>query len=86
MDANLCVLKERIEQIRMKERLEQRHIAESAGWNYVGDDDDDYDKNQRDEQMIHFLQILGTICGTLGLTISSSTLLLYLVSLIVHHQ
>jgi hypothetical protein len=76
VDANLSVLREKIEVIKMKERLERCCKCEN-GWNYVGG----YDyKLKRNKEMSHFFELVGLICGTLGFTFLSGTVCLCLVS------
>ncbi|GMY24284.1 hypothetical protein FCV25MIE_19526 [Fagus crenata] len=76
VDANLSVLREKIEVIKMKERLERCCKCEN-GWNYVGG----YDyKLKRNKEMSHFFELVGLICGTLGFTFLTGTVCLCLVS------
>ncbi|KAA8530622.1 hypothetical protein F0562_005444 [Nyssa sinensis] len=80
VDANLSVLRERIEEVRMKERLERccRSVNgwnNPAGYNY---------KCKRGMELSQFSELLGLVGGTIGLTILSGTFSLCLISLLVH--
>ncbi|XP_058088109.1 uncharacterized protein LOC131235037 [Magnolia sinica] len=80
VDANINTLKERIEQVKMHERL-QRYCKGSEGWNYQSG----YDyKLKRDANVYESLNIARTVVGTLGFTFLSGTFFLYLVSLLLH--
>ncbi|KAL2457536.1 uncharacterized protein Fot_56200 [Forsythia ovata] len=80
VDANLRVLRNRIEEVRIKERLERCCVAEQ-GWNYVPT----YTlRSKRDEELLQFLQLVQMVGATFGLTIFSATFCLYLFSLLVH--
>lgn len=80
VDANLRVLRDRMEEVRIKERLERCCVAEQ-GWNYVPT----YTyRRKRDEESVQFLQLIGMVGGTFGLTIFSGTFCLYIISLLVH--
>ncbi|XAR71393.1 hypothetical protein NMG60_11028628 [Bertholletia excelsa] len=82
VDANLRVLRERIEELRTKERLE-RCYRSAIGWNYAPG----YDyKRKSSERKSQLLELFGLACGTFGLTIGSCSLCLCLVSLLVHHM
>lgn len=83
VDANLRVLKERIEEVRIKERLERCcSTSEKYGWNYAPHC---YNyKHKREASLSNYIQLLGWVGGTSGLVILSGTAILSLVSLIVH--
>ncbi|PIN08256.1 hypothetical protein CDL12_19175 [Handroanthus impetiginosus] len=85
VDANLRVLRERIEQVKDKERLERCCLAE-PGWNYATYDQSFKYKSKRDQQLIHhhFLQLLGIVSGTFGLTILSCSFCLCIASFLLH--
>ncbi|PSR87845.1 TGF-beta-activated kinase 1 and MAP3K7-binding protein like [Actinidia chinensis var. chinensis] len=81
IDANLRVLRERIEEVRMRERLERCWRNDNIGWNYAPA----YDyKHKRSMVSSQFYEIFGLVFGTFGLTIVSGTFFLCLVSLLVH--
>ncbi|CAA2958792.1 uncharacterized protein LOC111397708 [Olea europaea var. sylvestris] len=80
VDVNLCILRERIQEIRVKERLENCCVAKQ-GWNYAHA----YNyKRKIDAQFSLFLQIIGIVCGTFSLVLACCTLCLCLFSLLVH--
>ncbi|KAM7516346.1 hypothetical protein LguiA_005929 [Lonicera macranthoides] len=81
VDANLRVLRERMEEIKMKERLERCCSREQYGWNYSSS----YDyKHKREANLSECFELISLVGGTIGLTILSGTFLLCLISLIVH--
>ncbi|CBI33583.3 uncharacterized protein LOC109123907 [Vitis vinifera] len=80
VDANLRVLKERIDVVRMKERLE-RCCRHEYGWNYASGNDC---KLQKDTEFSHLFDLVGLVGGFVSLTIFSGTVGLCLVSLLVH--
>ncbi|KAG4922947.1 hypothetical protein AAZX31_18G273600 [Glycine max] len=84
IDANLNVLKKRIEMVRVKERLE-RCCKSQHGWNYVPVSDHRITKGSNKEEF-SLIEFTGLVCGTLGLTCFGGTLFIYLVSLVVHLQ
>ncbi|XP_058740039.1 uncharacterized protein LOC131626941 [Vicia villosa] len=85
VDANLIVLKERIEMVKVKERLE-RCCKSQHGWNYVPLSINDHRKNKRDKELRSLIELIGLVCGTIGFTSFVGTLFLCLVSLLVHLQ
>ncbi|KAH7847018.1 hypothetical protein Vadar_020830 [Vaccinium darrowii] len=80
IDANMRILRERIEEVRMKERLERCCTSEN-GWNYATGHSYKHNKTMDTSQ---FLEIFGMVFGTFGLTIGTGTLCLCLFSLLVH--
>ncbi|KAL3844915.1 hypothetical protein ACJIZ3_002318 [Penstemon smallii] len=86
VDANLRVLRERIEQVKNKERrCTVVDESTAAGWNYSAADQDFIFGRKREKEMIHqFVQLVGTIGGTFGLTILGCTFCLCIVSLLAH--
>lgn len=83
VDANLNVLKERMEMVKVKERLE-RCCKCQHGWNY--DTVSNHYKIKRSKELCSLIEMIGLVCGTLGFTCFGGTLLLCLVSLLVHLQ
>ncbi|XP_028785497.1 uncharacterized protein LOC114741412 [Neltuma alba] len=90
VDKNLDVLKERMEMVKVKERLESCCRCE-IGWNYYRHqneeqhDDVIMNSHRRNKTLISdLIQIMGLVCGTVGSTCLSGTLLLCLLSLVVH--
>ncbi|KAL7221590.1 hypothetical protein ACSBR1_023530 [Camellia fascicularis] len=80
VDANLRVLRERIEEVRMKERLERCCTSEN-GWNYAPCYES---KTKSSSESSHFFELFGLFTVNFGLTIVTATLCLCLVSLLVH--
>lgn len=90
-DANLQVLRERVEVIRVKESLERllfvdhhyqiqkQKLLDEAGWTNV----EGY-RHQKKRKQSSFLELLTVVCGTFGFTIASGTLCLCLASILVH--
>ncbi|CAK8542673.1 unnamed protein product [Lathyrus sativus] len=85
VDGNLNVLKERIEMVKVKERLE-RCCKSQHGWNYIPLSMSDHQKDKRDRELRSLIELIGLVCGTIGFTSFLGTLFLCLVSLIVHLQ
>lgn len=85
VDANLNVLKERIEMVKVKERFE-RCCKCQHGWNYVPLSINDHTKTKRDKELRSFIQLIGLVFGTIGLTSFAGTFFLCLVSLLAHLQ
>ncbi|KAK9106192.1 hypothetical protein Scep_023036 [Stephania cephalantha] len=86
VDANLSVLKERIEGVKMKERLERCRSKEYYGW-YYQTGYVDY-KHKRDKKHVispELLNLVGLIGGSIGFPIVFGSLLLCIVSLAVHN-
>ncbi|KAI5559339.1 hypothetical protein BDE02_17G103300 [Populus trichocarpa] len=83
VDANLSVLRERIEEVKIRERLERGCRCE-YGWNY----ETGYNNKLRKEVGLqyhhHFVDLVGLVCGTIGFTFIAGALFLSLVSLFVH--
>ncbi|KAI3451805.1 hypothetical protein Pfo_008470 [Paulownia fortunei] len=80
VDANLHLLRERIEEVKNKERLERCCVAE-PGWNYAPVQSF---KAKRGEELLQFLELVGMAGGTFGLTILSCSFCLCIASLLVH--
>jgi hypothetical protein len=80
VDANLGVLREKIEVLKRKERL-QRSSKRESGWNYVGGYDNRF---KRDREMSHFFELVGLVCRGFGFTCLAGTVCLFLVSFLFH--
>ncbi|KAJ4706998.1 TGF-beta-activated kinase 1 and MAP3K7-binding protein like [Melia azedarach] len=81
VDANMKILKERIEKVQIKERLEKCCRSCEYGWNYASG----YDyKFKRDKELGQLFQLLGLVGGTITFTCLSGTLFLCLLSLLPH--
>lgn len=88
VDANLQVLKERMEEVKMKERLE-RCLACEQGWNYTATTNTAslYLQKKRKKELDYISQCVELFCmvgGTIGFTILGCSLCLYLTSLLIH--
>lgn len=82
VDANMNVLRGRMEMVKVKERLE-RCCKCQHGWNYVQVSDH---KTKKNKEFSSLIELAGLVCGTFGLTCFGGTLCLCLVSLLVHLQ
>ncbi|KAF5749977.1 hypothetical protein HS088_TW03G00305 [Tripterygium wilfordii] len=84
VDANKSILREKIEEVKMKERLE-RYCRREIGWN-----NHNYCKiikrdHEAAEGLWHELvELVGIVGGTVGITIVSCTAFLFLFSFLVH--
>lgn len=80
VDENMKVLREKMEVVKMKEKL-KRCCRGQLGWNYAKS----YDyKVKRDKELVKVVEVAGIICGTFGFTFFAGTLFLCLVALFVH--
>ncbi|KAL1323136.1 hypothetical protein HN51_068182 [Arachis hypogaea] len=89
VDANLKVLKERIEMVKVKEKLERCSKCQQ-GWNYYPVSDDNYYhcqkiKGNNNKELHNLIELTCLVCGTIGSTCFGGTLLLCFVSLLLHH-
>ncbi|MCD7456403.1 hypothetical protein HAX54_031635 [Datura stramonium] len=84
VDENLQVLRERIEEVKMKERLEKCFVCDKQGWNYTATTAALYLKKKRKKQLDQFIELLWVVGGTIGFTFLGCTLCLYLTSLLIH--
>ncbi|KAL7240282.1 hypothetical protein ACSBR2_006025 [Camellia fascicularis] len=81
VDANLSVLRERIREVRKKERLENMCCSHENGWNYKTG----YDKNHKSHEMLsESIELLGLVSSSLGLVFLSGSFCIFLVSFVVH--
>ncbi|XP_048230561.1 uncharacterized protein LOC125370130 [Ricinus communis] len=80
VEANLSVLKERIQEVKMKERLERCCRCEH-GWNYASG----YNyKLKKQAELSQFFDLLTLVFGTFGFTCLSGTFVLCMFSLLAH--
>ncbi|VVA28516.1 Hypothetical predicted protein [Prunus dulcis] len=82
VDANLSVLREKIEVIKMRERLEKccNNKHQQYGWNYAAG----YNyKLRRAREVSTFFELMRLVCVTVGATCFTATLCLVLVSLVL---
>ncbi|CAL8137176.1 unnamed protein product [Prunus armeniaca] len=83
VDANLSVLREKMEVIKMRERLEKccNNKHQQCGWNYAAG----YNyKLRRAREVSTFFELMQLVCVTVGATCFTATLCLVLVSLLVN--
>ncbi|XP_071912759.1 uncharacterized protein [Coffea arabica] len=91
-DANLRLLRDRMEVVRIKESLERCFDVgddthyQHAGWNggYAPALADRYKHRNKMTQSDDVLELLVIVCRTFGITVLSGTLCLCLVSVLVH--
>ncbi|KAM3252531.1 hypothetical protein P3S67_024794 [Capsicum chacoense] len=83
VDANLQVLRGRIEEVKIKERLEKCLVCE-RGWNYVATTPNSYLQKKRKKELEQFVELFWMVGGTIGFTILGCTIFLYLTSLLIH--
>lgn len=97
IDANLNVLKERMEMVKVKEQLERCCRSTQNGWNYININNNYelYDhqllmqmkrRTKHKDLLSNLVDLSLLVCGTLGFTCLSGTLFLCLLSLIFHLQ
>ena len=93
VDENLNVLKGRVEEIKVKEKLERCCKSDIYGWNHVaitnyetkyGSIIKRSESRSNQHPLMELLELAAIIGGTLGLTFFSGTFFLCLVSLFVH--
>ncbi|KAG4907573.1 hypothetical protein AAZX31_20G112600 [Glycine max] len=75
VDANLSILRERIQQVRKRESL-----IHTRGWNYKHSYDHKY---KRDSMISQSAEIIGLSCGVIGLVFIFCSLSIFLLSLLV---
>lgn len=80
VDANMGVLRERIEEVRVKERLDKCCRLQN-GWNYGSGYEH---KHKRDDVLAEGLQTICLAGGALGFVFLSGSISMVLVSLLVH--
>ena len=91
VDANLSILRARMNEIIVKERLERCCKTDHYGWNYAAPGSAASDKGyyyrlkrERDQPLAQLLELVTIVGGTLGFTFFSGTLFLCVASLLVH--
>ncbi|KAJ6718848.1 hypothetical protein OIU79_006670 [Salix purpurea] len=80
VDANLGILRCRVSEVKMKEKLERWRRLKN-GWNYETGYDHKY---RRDGVLSKSLELMGFASGALGFVFLSGSLCIWLVSLLVH--
>lgn len=76
VDANMSVLRGRIQQVRKREKL-----VHTCGWNYKQNYDPKY---KRDSMVSESAEIMGLACGAIGFVLLIGSLSICLVSLLVY--
>ncbi|XP_062104861.1 uncharacterized protein LOC133816326 [Humulus lupulus] len=88
VDANLSILEVRIEEIKLKEKLERCCRSDHYGWNNytvpATTRKSNYRKRGQPAALRQLLELATIVGGTLGFTIFTGTLFLCLVSLSLH--
>ncbi|XP_022769616.1 uncharacterized protein LOC111313205 [Durio zibethinus] len=79
VDASLSILRERIEHVKIKEKLEKCCRCE-YGWNYAAGCNH---MVKRDEAISEFFELVSLVGATLGFTFLTGTVFLCLVSIFV---
>ncbi|XP_012089931.1 uncharacterized protein LOC105648221 [Jatropha curcas] len=82
VEANLSVLKERIMEVKMKERLERCCKCE-YGWNYSSGYNYNY-KLKKQVGLSQIFDVVSLVFGTIGFTCISCSFSLLLVSIVIH--
>ncbi|KAE9595185.1 hypothetical protein Lal_00009295 [Lupinus albus] len=87
VDANLNVLKERVDmvKVKVKEKLERCGKCQH-GWNYNYVPISNHYKIKIIKEFCGLIELTCLVCGTLGFTCLGGTLLVYLVSFLVYLQ
>ncbi|XP_031390270.1 uncharacterized protein LOC116202796 [Punica granatum] len=80
VDANMSLLRKRIDEVRMKERLE-RCCRSELGWNYAAEYNP---KLRRDKAATELFELVSLSFGTIAFTLISCTAFLCLASLLAH--
>jgi len=76
VDANLRILRERIEQVQKRER-----VINTVGWNYKHG----YDQNYKKDCMItQSAEVIGLACGAIALVFLLGSLTIFLLSLLLY--
>ncbi|KAL1556651.1 hypothetical protein AAHA92_12244 [Salvia divinorum] len=82
VDTNMSVLIRRMEEVRMKERLNTYHYKmEKNGWNYTSKYDD-VDNHKMHNFLVTSFQLAHIVCTTVALVFLTGSLSIFLVSFI----
>lgn len=82
VDANMSVLRERMEQVRKRERVISTRNSDH-GWNYK--QYENMCKRKRSDAMVsEFAEVMGLACGAIGLVFFSGSFCICLLSLLFH--
>ncbi|KAK3409414.1 hypothetical protein EUGRSUZ_J01538 [Eucalyptus grandis] len=83
VDANLSVLRRRIDEVKTKERLE-RCCRSKPGWNYATSGCYSISKHRKDEKRKEFIGLLLVVCRNIGLTNIACAFFLCLAYSLIH--
>ncbi|XP_011070663.1 uncharacterized protein LOC105156269 [Sesamum indicum] len=83
VDGNLSILRYRMEQVRMKERLHTCYKLGNYGWNYRSGYDDVRKKNG---MVLLSIELAVIVVSTVGLVFLSGSLCIFIVALFFHHS
>ncbi|KAI6670572.1 hypothetical protein NL676_005457 [Syzygium grande] len=83
VDANLSVLRKRIDEAETKERLE-RCCRSELGWNYATSRCYSMSKQRKDAERPEFFELLLLVCGNIALTNIACAFFLCLASIFIH--
>ncbi|KAK4423489.1 hypothetical protein Salat_1931700 [Sesamum alatum] len=84
VDGNLSILRYRMEQVRMKDRLNTCYKLGNYGWNYRSEYDDVRKKNAM--VLLSLIELVTIVVTTVGLVFLSGSLCIFIVALIFHHS
>lgn len=81
VDANMSVLRNRMERVRMRERVSTSYKVEGYGWNYKSSR---YDVVQKKHMFVlsSLLQLASIVCTTIGFVFLTGSLCIFLISFI----
>ncbi|KAL5722085.1 hypothetical protein ACHQM5_005649 [Ranunculus cassubicifolius] len=81
VDGNMKGLRERIENIRAKERLQAFHYRTEYGWCYSPGSDPQLEKDTKSSEP---LELMAMIFRSFGFTVTTTSLLLCILSIVLH--
>ncbi|KAL3510647.1 hypothetical protein ACH5RR_030048 [Cinchona calisaya] len=81
VDSNLNVLRQRIEEVRMKERLNTCYRQEKIGWNYKAGYDDTY---RRRVVLVQTFELVALVGSRIGLVFLTGSIFILLYSLVIN--
>nr|GMD68226.1 Increased rDNA silencing protein [Ipomoea batatas] len=81
VEANLSILRQRIEVIGSKEKLERCYKFQQQGWNYISEYNE---KHKRDKMVLESFEVAGLVGWNLSLVFLTGSFCIFLVSFIAH--
>ncbi|XP_019160379.1 PREDICTED: uncharacterized protein LOC109156942 isoform X2 [Ipomoea nil] len=81
VEAKSSILRQRIELIGSKEKLERCYKFQQAGWNYLSEYND---KHKRDKLVLESFEVAGLVGWNLSLVFLSGSFCIFLVSFLAH--